>query len=96
MREREQELESSDNCEFEVFMAKRHLNNKFLGEHHVFPGGGIDEKDISKESRARISGLDKNFLKNYTRICKDPPCLWIIAIRGLFEEIILIRCARTI
>lgn len=86
LREREQELDSSDNCEFEVFMAKRHANNKFLGEHHVFPGGGIAEQDISKESRTRISGLDKNLLKNYTGICEDPTCLWIIAIRELFEE----------
>ena len=78
LREREREVE--------VFMAKRHVNNKFLGEHYVFPGGGIDAQDLTKKSRERISGLDKNLLKNHAGICEDPSCLWIIAIRELFEE----------
>ncbi|MFX0141557.1 MAG: hypothetical protein ACFFDN_48415 [Candidatus Hodarchaeota archaeon] len=86
LREREQDLESGDDCEFEVFMVKRHGNRKFLGEHHAFPGGGIDKQDISKESLARLLGLDKISLKSYTNICEDPSCLWIIAIRELFEE----------
>ncbi len=74
LRERKQKLEGSDNCEFEVFMAKRNGNSRFLGDHHVFPGGGIDNQDISEESRERIDVLDENFLKK------------IIAIRELFEE----------
>jgi len=86
LRERVLGLDTNDNCEFEVFMAKRHVNNKFLGDHHVFPGGGIDEQDNTKESRARIIGLDKNFKKNFTEIFEDPSILWIIAIRELFEE----------
>ena len=86
LRERNQKLEGSDNCEFEVFMAKRNGNSRFLSDHHVFPGGGIENQDISKESRERVSGLDENFLKNYIGICEDPSCLWIIVIRELFEE----------
>ena len=56
----------TDDCEFEVFMAKRHENNKFLGGHHVFPGGSLDAQDLSRESRERIIGLDNDFIiKNY-------------------------------
>jgi len=86
LRERVREFDAKDDCDFEVFMAKRHANNKFLGKHHVFPGGGIAEQDISKESLMRVSGLDNNLLENYTGICEHPSCLWIIAIRELFEE----------
>ncbi|KKN04075.1 hypothetical protein LCGC14_1101140 [marine sediment metagenome] len=86
LRERVFGLDTNDNCEFEVFMAKRHVNNKFLGGYHVFPGGGIDEQDITKESRARIVGFDRNFKNNFTEIFEDPSILWIIAIRELFEE----------
>ncbi|MFX0141676.1 MAG: hypothetical protein ACFFDN_49015, partial [Candidatus Hodarchaeota archaeon] len=74
------------NCEFEVFMAKRHENARFMGEHHVFPGGGIDEQDTSKESRARLVGIDKEIVNNLKGVCVDPSNLWITAIRELFEE----------
>ena len=86
LRDRVSELESKDNCEFEVFMAKRHENARFMGEHHVFPGGGIDVQDVTKESRARLVGVDKNIVDNLKEICEDPSNLWIIAIRELFEE----------
>ncbi|MFX1337070.1 MAG: hypothetical protein ACFFDK_00520 [Promethearchaeota archaeon] len=76
----------NENCEFEVFMGKRHINNKFLGGHHVFPGGSIEEQDVNKESRERLRGLDKNFANNLKEIYKDPVIFWIIAIRELFEE----------
>ena len=85
LRERIPDL-PNDNCEFEVFMAKRHINNKFLGGHHVFPGGSIDEEDVTKESRERVLGLDKNFANNLKEIYEDPSVFWIIAIRELFEE----------
>jgi 8-oxo-dGTP pyrophosphatase MutT (NUDIX family) len=78
--------DSSDKCEFEVFMAKRHINNKFLGGHHVFPGGSLNKQDITKESRGRIIRFDENFANNLKDIYKDPSILWIIAIRELFEE----------
>lgn len=85
LRERTPDL-PNDNCEFEVFMAKRHENNKFLGGHHVFPGGRIDDQDISKESRERVIGVDKDFATSLKEIYKDPLVFWIIAIRELFEE----------
>ena len=63
-------LDPEDDCEFEVFMAKRHVNNKFLGEYHVFPGGGIDKQDISKEkisndNNLRLSNVHLNFYQKY-------------------------------
>ena len=86
LRNRVSDLESEDDCEFEVFMAKRHENARFMSEHHVFPGGGIDKQDLTKESRARLVGIDENVINNLKEICEDPANLWIIAIRELFEE----------
>ncbi len=86
LREREPDLESEDDCEFEVFMAKRHENARFMSEHHVFPGGGIDEQDLTEESRARLVGIDEKVINKLKEICEDPANLWIIAIRELFEE----------
>jgi len=86
LRERVPDLESDDHSEFEVFMAKRHENARFMSEHHVFPGGGIDEQDLTKESRTRIVGIDENVINNLKDVCNDPSNLWVIAIRELFEE----------
>ena len=86
LRERTPDLEADDDCEFEVFMAKRHENARFMSEHHVFPGGGIDKQDVTKESRARLVGIDEKVIDNLKEICEDPANLWIIAIRELFEE----------
>jgi 8-oxo-dGTP pyrophosphatase MutT (NUDIX family) len=86
LRERAPDLESDDKCEFEVFMAKRHKNARFMSEHHVFPGGGIDQQDLTKESKARLRGIDKTILSKLDEVCEDPSSLWIIAIRELFEE----------
>ena len=86
LRDRVPDLNSNDNCEFEVFMAKRHKKNKFLGDHHVFPGGAIDKQDDSKESRARVTGFDQNYMDSLKEVHKNPSSLWIIAIRELFEE----------
>lgn len=86
LRERIPDLESDDECEFEVFMGKRHDNARFMSEHHVFPGGGLDKQDLLEESKSRLIGIDKNVLNNLKDVCKDPSILWIIAIRELFEE----------
>jgi 8-oxo-dGTP pyrophosphatase MutT (NUDIX family) len=86
LRERIPDSDSDDDCEFEVFMAKRHKNARFMSEHHVFPGGGLDEQDLTKESRARLVGMDENVIESLREICEDPANLWIIAIRELFEE----------
>jgi len=86
LRERLPDLESEDNCEFEVFMVKRHEKARFMSAHHVFPGGGIEAQDMTIESRARIIGPDKRVLGIVKEVCDEPSDLWIIAIRELFEE----------
>ncbi|NVM44781.1 MAG: hypothetical protein HWN79_07675 [Candidatus Lokiarchaeota archaeon] len=86
LRERIPDLESDDDCEFEVFMAKRHENARFMSEHHVFPGGSIDEQDSSKDSGARLVGINENVINNLKDICYSPSTLWITATRELFEE----------
>ena len=86
LRERTPDLESKDECEFEVFMAKRHENARFMSEHHVFPGGSIDEQDSTKESKARLVGINESIIINLKEVCDDPSHLWIIATRELFEE----------
>jgi len=96
LRERVPDLESEDDCEFEVFMAKRHENARFMSEHHVFPGGSIEEQDLTKESRERLVGLEEDVLDNLKEVCDDPSNLWVIAIRELFEEAgILIATKKT-
>jgi len=96
LRERLPDSDSDDDCEFEVFMGKRHKNARFMSEHHVFPGGGLDEQDLTKESRSRLVGINENVINNLKDICEDPANLWIIAIRELFEETgILIATAKT-
>jgi 8-oxo-dGTP pyrophosphatase MutT (NUDIX family) len=96
LRNRTPDLKSEDNCEFEVFMAKRHENARFMNEHHVFPGGGIDKQDLTKKSRAKLVGIDEKIIDNLKEICEEPAILWIIAIRELFEETgILIATSKT-
>ena len=86
LRERSPSNDSEDDCEFEVFMAKRHKKAKFMSEHHVFPGGSLDDQDMTKESMSRLLGLESKVIDNLNEICENPSYLWIIAIRELFEE----------
>ncbi len=86
LRDRTPDLEFDDDCEFEVFMAKRHENARFMSEHHVFPGGSIDEQDSTKESSARLAGFNENIINNLKELCDNPSDLWITATRELFEE----------
>ncbi|MFX0028768.1 MAG: hypothetical protein ACFE8B_06135 [Candidatus Hermodarchaeota archaeon] len=96
LRERLGGIESEDECEFEVFMAKRHKNTKFMSEHHVFPGGALDDQDLTKESRVRLVGINEDITEKLREICEDPANLWITAIRELFEETgILIATTKT-
>ena len=94
LRESEPDSESDDDCEFEVFMVKRHGNARFMGGHHVFPGGGLETQDMTAESRARIIGPDKDIFNNIGDVCDQPSGLWIIAIRELFEETGLLIATR--
>jgi len=64
LRERVPDSESDDDCEFEVLMAKRHKNARFMSEHYVFPGGSVDEQDLANESKARLIGLENNIVNS--------------------------------
>lgn len=86
LRKRTPDSESEDDCEFEVFMAKRHENARFMSKHHVFPGGSLDKQDLTEDSKTRIIGLDTKVINNLKEVFEDPWNLWIIAIRELFEE----------
>ena len=86
LRERTPDLDSDDDCKFEVFMAKRHENARFMSGHHVFPGGSIDEQDSTKEASARLVGIDEKIIDDLKEICDDPANLWVVATRELFEE----------
>ena len=86
LRKRELNLDVNDTCEFEIFMAKRHANAKFMRDHHVFPGGGIEEQDTSNDARSRVVGLDESIISDLKKVWEKPSDLWIIAIRELFEE----------
>jgi 8-oxo-dGTP pyrophosphatase MutT (NUDIX family) len=97
LRERKPDVESGDDCEFEVLMAKRHKDSKFMSEHHVFPGGSIDVQDSTKVSRARLVGVDDSVINNLKDVCYDPAFLWIGATREVFEEVgILIATQNTV
>ena len=86
LRERTPDLDSDDDSKFEVFMAKRHENARFMSEHHVFPGGSLDEQDSTKEASARLVGIDEKITNSLKEICDDPSNLWVVATRELFEE----------
>jgi len=86
LRSRSLDGESDDDCEFEVFMAKRHKNARFMSDHHVFPGGGLDNQDLTEQSKIRLIGPDTQIIEKLNEVCDDPSCLWITAIRELFEE----------
>ena len=72
-------LRDDDYCKFEVFMGKRHKNTRFLSEHHVFPGGAIEEQDMIQESRARLIGPENDILDTVRDVCDKPSDLWICA-----------------
>lgn len=58
--------------QLEVFMVRRHLASGFVGGHHVFPGGTVDEADRAAR---------------WTDLCDGPADPFAIAaIREMFEE----------
>jgi 8-oxo-dGTP pyrophosphatase MutT (NUDIX family) len=93
LRQKAPNLDSQEDCEFEVFMGKRNSNTRFMSNHHVFPGGAIDTQDLTDSSKKRIIGFDHSLNDNLKIVHKYPPVLWVVAIRELFEEtgIILAR-----
>jgi 8-oxo-dGTP pyrophosphatase MutT (NUDIX family) len=96
LRQKVPNLDSQDDSEFEVFMAKRNSNTRFMSDHYVFPGGAIENQDLTDYSKKRVIGFDHSLIDNLKIVHDSPPVLWIIAIRELFEEtgIILARAMK--
>jgi len=73
----------------EVLMVKRHPGNLFVPECYVFPGGAIDNEDLSPEMEGLCTSLGRQAAH---RIMPDMPsaemalAAWIAAIRETFEE----------
>ncbi len=85
--------DAANTCPFEILLIQRAKGMKFLGGVYAFPGGKLEEDDISEKNltkcqftktRAHQLILDKNTHhenENYSL------GFWITAIREVFEEI---------
>lgn len=68
----------------EVLLMKRHTNDRFLPGYHVFPGGGVDERDTPQNNvpDEYLNGMkfhsDEDRVNYFTHL--------ICAIRETFEE----------
>lgn len=67
----------------EVLLMKRHLNDRFLPDYHVFPGGALDPQDYDfdfpeNENITSLKDFDGNKKKYYGHV--------ICGIRETFEE----------
>ncbi len=67
----------------EVLLMRRHLNDRFLPDYYVFPGGGLDTQDYDYE----FPEMDKSrHLKDFDGMSKDYYGHIICGIRETFEE----------
>ena len=93
--------------DFEVFMVRRSGESHFVPNAYVFPGGTVDEADMSERTFARSVGIDAPSLQAQFRAEQSPgfpapigsPAsreaagLLIAAVRELFEEAgVLLAC----
>ena len=83
-----------NSCNFILFMIQRSKAMKFLAGVHAFPGGRLEEDDLSEENFARCKGFDK--IKAHELILDNNTYhtdmnyslgFWITGIREVFEEI---------
>lgn len=92
---------------FEVFMLRRSEASHFVPDVYVFPGGTLDQADISERSLARARGVDDANLRRQFRAQKAPSFpapfgtpprreaagLLVAAVRELYEEAgVLLAC----
>lgn len=95
---------------FEVFMLRRSEASHFVPDVYVFPGGTVDEADLSEHALARACGVDAESLAGQFRAelapsfpapFTSPPQreaagLLIAAVRELYEEAgVLLACDAT-
>jgi 8-oxo-dGTP pyrophosphatase MutT (NUDIX family) len=78
-------LINPDGQSWRILMGLRHANHKFLPNHMVFPGGGVDDEDFTAEAAAP---LRPDTLEQLTRAA-TPDLAYALghaAARELFEE----------
>ena len=70
----------------EVLMMKRNLKSGFVPGMYVFPGGGLDNTDLSFKNNGLCSCLDDAQASGALGMACDGLAYWVAAIREAFEE----------
>jgi 8-oxo-dGTP pyrophosphatase MutT (NUDIX family) len=70
----------------EVLMMRRNLKSGFVPGMYVFPGGGLDETDLSFKNNGLCGCLDDAAASAVLGVAADGLAYWAAAIREAFEE----------
>ena len=70
----------------EVLMMQRSHSLKFMPGVHVFPGGGLDSADGSREMQSLCAGLGDEAASRALGVERGGLAYWVAAIREAFEE----------
>lgn len=70
----------------EVLMMRRNLKSGFVPGMYVFPGGGLDEADLSFKNNGLCDCLDDTSASRMLGVATDGLAYWAAAIREAFEE----------
>ena len=70
----------------EVLMAKRSHKTDFASLY-VFPGGKVDQDDISFGAESTVCDLNDGQLSNRINVESGGSSFWIAAVRECFEEV---------
>jgi len=70
----------------EVLMMRRNLKSGFVPGMYVFPGGGLDNDDLSFKNNGLCNCLDDVAASSTLGVAADGLAYWAAAIRESFEE----------
>jgi len=70
----------------EVLMMRRNLKSGFVPGMYVFPGGGLDDDDLSFKNNGLCNCLDDTAASSTLGVAADGLAYWAAAIREAFEE----------
>jgi 8-oxo-dGTP pyrophosphatase MutT (NUDIX family) len=70
----------------EVLMMRRNLKSGFVPGMYVFPGGGLDDADLSFKNNGLCNCLDDVAASGVLGMAADGLAYWAAAIREAFEE----------
>lgn len=82
---------------FEVLMALRSRESKFVPSSYVFPGGALDDEDCSPQIASRCRGLEPAGAYAALKGIPSPEMAvgtWVAGIRETFEEVGLLLACR--